>query len=103
MEIIINKSTQNLSILPDSGHGNFRVITTDGYSFECSRQGTNSKNFRSAHDLKILGRWIKGQMENSGALKLGEPVTEETLTKFGKRNIVLTQSISNDYWIMSLE
>jgi hypothetical protein len=53
--------------------------------------------------LKILGRWIKGQMENSGALKLGEPVTEETLTKFGKRNIVLTQSTSNDYWIMSLE
>ena len=39
------------------------------------------KNFRSAHDLKILGRWIKGQMENAGALKLGDKVTEETFKK----------------------
>lgn len=103
VEIIISKNTPNLSILPDSEYGNFRVITTDGYSFECSRQGDYSKNFRSAHDLKILGRWIKGQMENCGALKLGEPVTEETLRKFGRTRIVLTQSTSGDYWILSLE
>ena len=71
--------------------------------FECACQGTNSKNFRSAHDLKILGRWIKGQMENCGALKLGEKVTEETLRKFGKTTMVLSQSVDKDFWILKLE
>ena len=30
-------------------------------------------------------------------------VTEETLRKFGRTHIVLTQSTSGDYWILSLE
>lgn len=103
VEIIISKKIPNRSILPGKEEGNFTVITNDGYKFECARQGDYDKNFRSAHDLKILGRWIKGQMENSGALKLGEKVTDETLHKFGKNTLVLTQSTNKDFWILTLE
>ncbi len=103
VEIIISTKLPNRSIFPVSDDGNFTVVTGDGYMFECACQGTNSKNFRSAHDLKILGRWIKGQMENCGALKLGEKVTEETLRKFGKTTMVLTQSVDKDFWILTLE
>lgn len=103
VEIIISKNTPNRSILPGKDDGNFTVVTNDGYKFECARQGDYDKNFRSAHDLKILGRWIKGQMENCGALKLGEKVTEETLRKFGKYTMVLTQSVDKDFWILTLE
>ena len=69
----------------------------------CSSRRLWKKIFRSAHDLKILGRWIKGQMENAGALKLGDKVTEETLRKFGKSSLVLTQSVDKDFWILTLE
>lgn len=103
VELIISTKTPNLSILPSKEDGNFTVITNDGYQFECARQGDYGKNFRSAHNLKILGRWIKGQMENSGALKLGDKVTDETLRKFGKNTLVLTQSVDNDFWILTLE
>lgn len=103
VEIIISNKIPNRSILPGKEDGNFTVITNDGYKFECARQGDYDKNFRSAHDLKILGRWIKGQMENCGALKLGEMVTDDTLRKFGKNSIVLTQSIDKDFWILTLE
>lgn len=103
VEIIISNKIPNRSILPSKDDGNFTVVTNDGYKFECVRQGDYGKNFRSAHDLKILGRWIKGQMENCGALKLGEKVTEDTLKKFGKTTMVLTQSIDEDFWILTLE
>ena len=103
VEIIISTKIPNRSLLPNKEDGNFTVITNDGYKFECARQGDYGKNFRSAHDLKILGRWIKGQMENAGALKLGDKVTEETLRKFGKSSLVLTQSVDKDFWILTLE
>ena len=62
------------------------------YKFLCGRQGDYLKNFRSQSDLKILGRFIKGSMENAGALEIGKPVTEETLQLFGKRYMVLTKT-----------
>lgn len=89
IEIILNKDLKDIDLIPDKDHGSFTVITSDGYEFECSRQGDYSKNFRSDKDLKILGRWIKGQMENCGALEIGSPVTEETLKIFGKRYLRL--------------
>lgn len=84
VELIVSTKLAARDILPDKESGPFTVITTDGYEFECSRQGDYSKNLRSEKDLKILGRWIKGQMENSGALEIGTPVTQDTLAKFGK-------------------
>lgn len=102
VEIIISKKTPNIDLLPDKEHGPFKVFTDDGYSFYCERQGDYSKNFRSCKDLKILGRWIKGRMENEAALKVGQPVTEHTLQLFGKSNLVL-EKLSNDAWYLSMQ
>jgi hypothetical protein len=101
VEIIVGKNLQNRELLPDRDGGAFTVITNDGYEFECSRQGDYSKNLRSEKDLKILGRWIKGQMENCGALEIGQPVTEETLTAFGKHYIRFEKTKSGKF-ILSL-
>ncbi|KGN76592.1 hypothetical protein HQ40_03690 [Porphyromonas gulae] len=103
VELIISKKTPNLGILPSKEDGPFWVITTDGYKFECSRQGDYGKNFRSQSDLKILGKWIKGQMENAGALNLGEPVTDSVLDKFGKRFLLLKQTQDKHIWILDLK
>ena len=101
VENIIGQNLNGATMIPDRSQGPFTVITEDGYEFECSRQGDYSKNFRSEKDLKILGRWIKGQMENCGALEVGTPVTEETLKKFGKNHLRL-QKTNTGKFIMSL-
>ena len=101
VEIIVSKKTPNIDELPNKEDGPFVVITEDGYEFACERQGDYSKNLRSAKDLKILGRWIKGKMECDGALELGEPVTEDTLKKFGKNKLLLQKTL-DDKWFMSL-
>ncbi len=108
VELIIPKNLENRDIIPwsedkeENKKCHIFVITDDGYKFECYRQGDYGKNFRSAHDLKILGRWIKGQMENDGALELGKPVTQDVLKKFGKHYLVLQKTIDN-CWYMTLE
>lgn len=108
VEIIIPKNLEHRDLIPwsedkeENKNCHIFVITDDGYKFECYRQGDYGKNFRSAHDLKILGRWIKGQMENEGALELGKPVTADVLNKFGKRYLVLQKTIDN-CWLMTLE
>lgn len=102
VELIVSKTLPNIDILPDKNHGPFHVVTSDGFAFDCERQGDYSKNLRSSKDLKILGRWIKGQMENEGALRIGEPVTSETLTKFGKSSILFEETTEN-VWIITLE
>lgn len=101
VEIIVGKRLPNANLIPDKSQGAFPVVTIDGYEFLCSRQGDYSKNLRSEYDLKILGRWIKGQMENCGVLKIGTPVTEETLRKFGKSYLRLQKTKSGKF-ILSL-
>lgn len=103
VEIILSKNLENLSYLPDKEEGNFMVITPEGYKFECSRQGDYGKNLRSSSDLRILGKWIKGRMVYDGALCLGEIVTDETLQKFGKKYLVLTQSCDKSFWHLDFE
>ena len=102
VELIVSKTLPNIDLLPDKEYGPFHVVTSDGFAFDCERQGDYSKNLRSSKDLKILGRWIKGQMENEGALKIGEPVTSETLERFGKTHILFEET-SENIWIISLE
>lgn len=97
VEIIVSKRLQNIELLPTKDDGSFTVITNDGYEFECSRQGDYSKNLRSDKNLKILGRWIKGQMENCGALEIGTPVTEDTLRRFGKYYIRFKKTTTGKY------
>jgi len=100
VEIIIPRNTANIEILPYKGA--FKVITPEHYSFMCERQGDNSKNLRSSGDLRILGKWIKGQMESTGAIRCGEKVTQETLNKFGRHSIVFTKS-TDEFWFVSLQ
>ena len=102
VEIIVPKNTPHVEQLPDKEFGPFKVITPSHYMFYCERQGDYSKNLRSSGDLRVLGKWIKGEMENAGVIQCGEMVTQETLKRFGKSKIVFTKS-SEDFWYISLQ
>lgn len=79
----------------------FPVITDDGWQFKCKvSKGSNSKNFRSDDDLKILGKWIKGRLENAGVLEPGELVTKEVLDLYGRNSLTLTKIEGSDYWYL---
>lgn len=79
----------------------FDVITDDGWKFKCKVSGDYSKNFRSENDLKILGRWLKGRLENSGALDVGQPVTSKVLETYGRHSFSLTKSDLNNLWFLN--
>ena len=76
----------------------FAVVTDDGWTFGCQTQGQNSKNLRSVGDLRILGKWLKERLQNSGALRIGERVTEETLKKYGRTHLDFTRVEDSDTW-----
>jgi hypothetical protein len=78
----------------------FTVITDDGYKFKCVTNGTYAKNFRSVGDLQILGRWLKGRMENRNALKIGDEVTADTFVRYGNDKIKLTKTTIPNTWYM---
>ncbi len=82
----------------------FRVYTDDGYSFKCQvnggEEGLWNKNLRSSGDLTILGKWIKGRMENEGVLKVGDVVTEQTLRDYGRNTITMTKIENSDDWFL---
>ncbi len=96
VEIIVEKKTTKNPIYPK---GDFTAHTDDGLTFPCSTNGDYNKNFRSKDDLKILGRWLKGKLEKSGALKQFEPVTSETLQKYGRDYIRLYKLSDSDYYL----
>lgn len=78
----------------------FDVITDDGYKFKCKISGTNSKNFRSEGDLRILGRWLKGRMENDDVLRSGEMVTESVLNAYGRKTLTFTKTTTPNLWLL---
>jgi hypothetical protein len=78
----------------------FTVITDDGFRFRCKTSGAYSKNLRSENDLRVLGKWIKGRLENSGALNPGEPVTERTFKLYGRNTIALTATNDPHIWYL---
>ena len=78
----------------------FDVITDDGWKFKCKVSGDYNKNFRSEGDLKILGKWLKGRLENAGALSVGEPVTQETLRRYGRNTFTLTKTTTPNLWYL---
>ena len=94
VELIVPKEITTRSGYPQSKTegAEFMVVTDDGWSFKCKVSGDYSKNFRSDGDLKILGKWLKGRLENAGVLKVGEPVTNETLRKYGRDTFTLTKT-----------
>lgn len=78
----------------------FKVFTDDGWTFNCKTQGDYGKNFRSEGDLKTLGRWIKGRLERAGCLKVGQPITEEVLTKYGRNSVSLKETNEPGVWLL---
>lgn len=104
VELIVPKVITDLSWYPKAGYPDtesiITVITDDGYEFKCKISGTNSKNFRSVGDLQILGKWLKGRMENAGALKVGEYVTPEVLEIYGNQNIKMTPTKTKNTWYL---
>lgn len=99
VELIVSKSITSLPNYPKE-NSVFTVITDDGYKFDCKTSGDFSKNFRSADDLKILGRWLKGRMENKKALNIGEKVTGSTFTLYGRNSVALTKTTEPNVWFL---
>lgn len=102
VELIVPKKVAMQSGYPvaKTPDAEFNVITDDGWSFRCKVSGDYNKNFRSEGDLKILGKWLKGRLENAGALKVGEPVTQETLNKYGRNTFSLTKTKIPGLWFL---
>ncbi len=75
----------------------FIVYTDDGHRFLMRSSGDYGKNLRSKDDLTILGRWIKGRLELSGALKSGELLTSETLKIYGRKHISLIETSLKEF------
>ncbi len=78
----------------------FTVVTDDGWSFKCKVSGDYSKNLRSEGDLKILGKWLKGRLENAGVLTIGNPVTKDTLKRYGRDTFTLAQTKEPSVWYL---
>ncbi len=99
VEVIVPKSITSLKGYPHLGDV-FNVITDDGWKFKCKISGQNSKNLRSEDDLKTLGRWIKGRLEATGILKVGQPITEQMLQKYGRSNLILSETKNPETWLL---
>ncbi|MCD7739846.1 MAG: NgoFVII family restriction endonuclease [Candidatus Gastranaerophilales bacterium] len=105
VELIVPKAITDNSNYPKAGYPKtesiITVYTDDCWKFDCKISGTNSKNFRSCDDLKILGKWIKGRLENYGSLKVGEPLTEAVLKDYGRNYIEMRGSNDPKIWYLN--
>ena len=101
-EIIVSKTITTQSGYPQaqSESASFDVITDDGWKFKCKVSGDYSKNFRSDGDLRILGKWLKGRLENAGVLEVGQPVTDFVLEKYGRKTFSLTKTKIQNLWYL---
>lgn len=84
---VIQKSAKNYPAKMD-----FMAYTDDGYKFPMKTSGSFGKNLRSKDDLTILGRWIKGRLEASGALKSGQIITNSILDTYGRNSVTMSET-----------
>lgn len=99
VEVIVPKAMTSLPGYPTAGRP-FQVYTDDGWKFRCKVSGQNDKNLRSEEDLQTLGRWIKGRLEESGVLKIGQMITENTLESYGTNELLLSATNNPEIWIL---
>ncbi|MBI5220821.1 MAG: NgoFVII family restriction endonuclease [Candidatus Liptonbacteria bacterium] len=78
---------REINILPVYPRGPFLAYTDDGYIIPMRTSGDNFKNIRSSGNLQLLGQWLKGKLQKSGALVPLTPATAETLEKYGNDTI----------------
>ena len=50
--------------------------------------------------MTILGKWIKGRLENEGVLTVGDVITDETLRAYGRNTITMTKIKDSDDWFL---
>ena len=89
IELILSEQERGDPTVPPIG--DFIVVTDDGWEFALRRQGDYGKNIRTMHDLRGLGKWLKGRMEKSGALKPGDIIDESTFDAYGRDNVTFTR------------
>lgn len=101
-EIIVSKNITSLPEYPVAltDTATFDVLTDDGWKFKCKVSGDYSKNFRSEGDLRILGKWLKGRLENAGALAVGEQVTQSVLCEYGRSAFSMTKTTIPNLWYL---
>lgn len=102
VELIVPKKIAACPEYPRSQtpEAEFDAITDDGWTFKCKVSGDYNKNFRSEGDLTILGKWLKGRLENAGVLKIGTPVTEQTLRNYGRSSFSLIKTSKPNTWYL---
>jgi len=102
VELIVPREITDSPEYPKKENSNniFKVVTDDGWTFTCKTSGDYSKNLRSQDDLKILGKWIKGRLENHNVLKVGEPVTQEVLNAYGRDSFKLIKTKKEGVWLI---
>lgn len=105
IELIVPAHITGQNGYPSRNNGTnvFDVITDDGWKFKCKVSGDYNKNFRSENDLTILGKWIKGRLENAGALRVGDLVTEEVLQKYGRNDFEFTKTKIPNLWYLNFK
>ena len=102
VELIVPKDITEKFGYPkaNSETAQFDVITDDGWRFRCKVSGDYSKNFRSEDDLKILGCWIKGRLENAGVLRPGEKITDTILARYGRKSLRMVKVKDTSLWYL---
>lgn len=96
IELIASKE---LNTQPNYPKGDFLAYTDDGLIIPMRTQGDYFKNIRSKHSLQIFGIWLKGKLEQKGALKKYEPVTVDTLEEYGNDKLSLYKIEEGKYFM----
>jgi hypothetical protein len=96
VELIANKDINQDPLYPK---GDFLAYTDDGYIIPMKTSGDYFKNIRSRGNLRILGQWIKGKLQKSGALIPLTPVTQDTLDTYGNDTIRFYKIDENRYYM----
>jgi len=96
VELIANREITSNPLYPK---GDFTAYTDDGFMIPMKTSGDYFKNIRSRGNLSILGQWIKGKLQKSGALLPLTPVTQDTLDAYGKDTITLYKMSDDRYYM----
>ena len=86
-------ASADLTRSPYYPKGDFTAFTDDGYVLPLYTGGSRFKNIRSKNRLTLLGEWIKGKLQSNGALGPLEPVTGETLDRYGNDLIKISKKL----------
>ena len=84
VELIAPRAVNSNPLYPQ---GDFIAYTDDGYVIPMKTSGDYFKNIRSKGNLRILGQWLKGKLQNKGALIPLTPITPDTLDQYGNSSV----------------